>query len=191
MLTLCALHFECISDLLVIIELVAVLSDDCQQLDYVLVGVSLDVRIRSLDLGVVSIFTKVQVEPICIMGSSVLQGLVYLLVLRRGFVRVANSHALATCTRCYATLFLSSYVLTICATISQLRGSFTYVPEVDCYSYVQYFLPYALTVATQIFYLHTCYLEQLHRSFTCGLVNFGSYVDLLPTRYHLVQYVHL
>ena len=29
MLTLCALHFECISDLLVIIELVAVLSDDC------------------------------------------------------------------------------------------------------------------------------------------------------------------
>ena len=51
------------------------------------------------------------------MGSSVLHGLGYLLVLRRGFVRVANSHVLATCTRCYATLLLSSYVLTIRATM--------------------------------------------------------------------------
>jgi hypothetical protein len=50
------------------------------------------------------------------MGSSVLQGLGYLQVLHRGFVRVANSHVLATCTHCYATLLLSSYVLTIRAT---------------------------------------------------------------------------
>jgi hypothetical protein len=51
------------------------------------------------------------------MGSSVLQGLGYLQELHTGFVRVANSHMLANCEHCSVTLLLSSYVLTICATI--------------------------------------------------------------------------
>ena len=51
------------------------------------------------------------------MSSSLLQGLGYLQALRRGFVRVANSHVLASCMHCCATVLLSSYVLTIRATI--------------------------------------------------------------------------
>ena len=44
--------FECVSTLLVIVESATVLSDDCQQLDHVLVGVGFDVCVRSLDLAV-------------------------------------------------------------------------------------------------------------------------------------------
>ncbi len=65
------------------------------------------------------------------MSSSVLQGLGYLLVLHRGFVRVAYSHMLATCTRCYATLLLSSYVLTIRATICATIYALSYHSYVD------------------------------------------------------------